>query len=68
MTSDQKTLKDPDADFSFGVRELRRAKAAAPLSVNSAPTKAANEARGVDPYNTSGSFDRKKNWARVGKR
>jgi hypothetical protein len=27
-----------------------------------------NEQRGSDPYNTSGSFDRKKNWARVGKR
>jgi hypothetical protein len=26
------------------------------------------EQRGSDPYNTSGSFDRKKNWARVGKR
>ena len=24
--------------------------------------------RGADPYNTSGSFDRTKNWARVGKR
>ena len=27
-----------------------------------------HERRGSDPYNTSGSFDRKKNWARVGKR
>jgi hypothetical protein len=27
-----------------------------------------NQPRGSDPYNTSGSFDRKKNWARVGKR
>jgi hypothetical protein len=32
------------------------------------PKAAANEARGVDPYNTSGSFDRKKHWERVGKR
>ena len=32
------------------------------------PAKAANEARGFDPYNTSGSFDRKKHWERVGKR
>ena len=30
--------------------------------------KQGNEQRGSDPYNTSGSFDRKKNWARVGKR
>jgi len=37
------------------------------LKVAEAPPKA-NEARGVDPYNTSGSFDRKKHWERVGKR
>jgi hypothetical protein len=30
--------------------------------------KTSNAQRGSDPYNTSGSFDRKKNWARVGKR
>jgi hypothetical protein len=28
----------------------------------------AKENRGFDPYNTSGNFDRKKNWNRVGKR
>ena len=28
----------------------------------------AQEKRGFDPYNSSGSFDRKKNWNRVGKR
>jgi hypothetical protein len=27
-----------------------------------------NEKRGFDPYNTSGSFDRKNNWSRIGKR
>jgi hypothetical protein len=37
------------------------------LSLESAPRKAAAE-RSSDPYNTSGSFDRTKNWARVGKR
>jgi hypothetical protein len=30
--------------------------------------RAAAEERNPDPYNTSGSFDRTKNWARVGKR
>jgi len=50
------------------VRELRQAHAAQELSVDAEPTKAANQNRGCDPYNTSGSFDRKKNWARVGKR
>ena len=38
------------------------------LAFTAAPLKAANEKRGFDPYNTSGSFDRKKNWMRVGKR
>jgi hypothetical protein len=68
MTSDHKTRSDPESTFSYGVRELRQAKAAPDLAVASAPPKAANEQRGFDPYNTSGSFDRKKNWARVGKR
>lgn len=39
------------------------------LAAHSDPArKPGNEQRGSDPYNTSGSFDRKKNWARVGKR
>jgi hypothetical protein len=68
MASDDTTGNDPESTFSYGVRELRQAKAVPQLSVASAPVKAANEQRGFDPYNTSGSFDRKKNWARVGKR
>ena len=68
MASDEKGRDDPDSNFSFGVRELRRAAAATTLTVESAARKAANENRGFDPYNTSGSFDRKKNWSRVGKR
>jgi len=69
MASDHKTRNDPETDFSFGVRELRQARAAQKLSVvDQTPQKAANQNRGFDPYNTSGSFDRKKNWARVGKR
>ncbi len=38
------------------------------LTVGDPHRKQGNEPRGSDPYNTSGSFDRKKNWARVGKR
>jgi hypothetical protein len=68
MASDHKTGNDPDSEFSFGVRELRQANLAQQLSVDAAPLKAANENRGCDPYNTTGSFDRKKNWTRVGKR
>jgi hypothetical protein len=68
MTSDRKTGNDPDSNFSFGVREMRQATALSELSVTDAPIKAPNEKRGFDPYNTSGSFDRTKQWARVGKR
>jgi hypothetical protein len=67
MMSDDKTRGDPQANFSYGVREMRQS-AARELRVENAPRKAANDQRGFDPYNTSGSFDRKKNWARVGKR
>ena len=68
MTSNRKAGDDPDSTFSFGVRELRHANVVRELKVDDAPVKAANEKRGFDPYNTTGSFDRKKNWMRVGKR
>jgi hypothetical protein len=38
------------------------------LSLADSPRKNTTHERGSDPYNTSGSFDRKKNWARVGRR
>ncbi len=38
------------------------------LSLDTTPRKSANGQRNPDPYNSSGSFDRTKNWARVGKR
>jgi hypothetical protein len=51
------------------VREIKHAATAKDLSlVDTSRLRAANENRGVDPYNTSGSFDRKRNWTRVGKR
>jgi len=68
MASDDKTRNEPDTNFSYGVRELRQSNAARKLTVVTQPPKTANENRGSDPYNTSGSFDRKKNWMRVGKR
>jgi len=61
-------FKDDDLNFSFGVRELRNAKLREPLSLDTGNLKVVNENRGFDPYNTSGSFDRTKNWIRVGKR
>ena len=70
MTSESKERADPESTFSYGVRELSDATAAQGLSVHP-PTqkpKPAKEICGVDHYNTSGGFDRKKNWTRVGKR
>jgi hypothetical protein len=69
MSSNQKVRGDDDSNFTYGVRELRQAKAAVaqPLAVEDAP-KTVDKNLGFDPYNTSGSFDRKKNWTRVGKR
>ena len=68
MTSNRKAGNDPESTFSFGVRELRQANVVRDLRVDDAPIKPANEKRGVDPYNTTGGFDRTKNWTRVGKR
>jgi hypothetical protein len=58
----------PDSNFSFAVHELEQSAEVRELKVHAAPLKAANENRGFDPYNTSGSFDRKQHWMRVGKR
>jgi hypothetical protein len=68
MASDYKTPGDNDSNFSFGVRELRQARAAQNLAVDPTPKKPSYKEQGSDPYNTSGSFDRTKNWTRVGKR
>jgi hypothetical protein len=58
--------------FSFGTRELREAQKqneqpAAPVIDPAAPNPR-DAGGGFDPYNSSGGFDRRKNWARVGKR
>jgi hypothetical protein len=68
MASEDKTRGEPELDFGFGVRELRQANVAQELSVDVAPLKAANEKCGFDPYNSSGSFDRQKNWTKLSKR
>jgi hypothetical protein len=38
------------------------------LSLDVESLKPTKPERNADPYNTSGSFDRTKNWAKVGKR
>ena len=72
MSNEDKSVQDKDAKFSFGVREMKvrnaQAAAAKALALAESQPKAANDTRGFDPYNSSGSFDRKKNWTRVGKR
>ena len=67
MAIDENNQRD-DSSFSYAVRELRQAKAARTLSLDAGPKKPSYKEQGSDPYNTSGSFDRTKNWARVGKR
>ena len=67
MPSDNKNPGD-DTKFSFAVRELRQAKAAQNLALQPDPKKACFKDQGSDPYNTSGGFDRTKNWTRVGRR
>jgi hypothetical protein len=68
MASDDKGRAKDDSSFSFAVRELRQARAAQTLALDPGPKKVSYKEQGSDPYNTSGSFDRKKNWTKVGRR
>ena len=68
MATDYKSQADDDSSFSFAVRELRQAKAAPSLALDPAPKKVSYKELGSDPYNSSGSFDRKQNWTRIRKR
>ena len=70
MSNGDKISNDPDPKFSFGTRELREARRAEPHAVEDPPRKPENNdaGGGFDPYNSSGSFDRRKHWERVGKR
>jgi len=70
MANGKKILNDRDPNFSFGTRELRDARRAEALAVvqTTGKTATADAGGGFDPYNTSGSFDRRKHWERVSKR
>jgi hypothetical protein len=59
---------ESDTKFTLGVKELRQAQSATTLPAEPESVEVVHEDRGVDPYNTSGSFDRNKAWSRVGKR
>jgi hypothetical protein len=68
MASDHGNSGESDSDFTFAVRELRQARVAKTLALDPGPRKPSYKEQGADPYNSSGSFDRTKNWTRVGKR
>jgi len=77
MVIEKKGAESADAQFAFGDREVDRAKEAqavarrvakALIDNPEAAQQAAGECQGFDPYNSSGSFDRRKHWERVGKR
>ena len=83
MPSDE-VVQDSDAEsnFSFAVTELRRAQLERSRSaraeaasggadggrLRTVRVRPVDHAQGFDPYNSTGSFDRSKSWARVGKR
>jgi hypothetical protein len=73
MASNEKVRGDQEAAVSIERRrEQRRAEDVAriirTLSLDVESPKALDKDMGSDPYNTSGSFDRKKHWTRVSKR
>jgi hypothetical protein len=69
MASFSNKTDDQESNFSFAEAELRAARNVQGLSLQAAAPKPASiKHQGFDPYNTSGSFDRKKHWTRVGRR
>jgi len=70
MANGNEVSNDRDPKFSFGTRELRDARRAEALAIEetSGKPKNADAGGGFDPYNSSGSFDRRKHWERVSKR
>ena len=67
MSSTNDNRDESESTFSYGLKELREAEKTRNLSLGT-PTAIRPENAGSDPYNTSGSFDRKKHWTRVGRR
>ena len=68
MSNDIRNSNDRRGPLAFETREQTRAKRNLAVARNAEPHKTGAELRSSDPYNTSGSFDRTKNWSRVGKR
>jgi hypothetical protein len=70
MSNGNKISSGRDPNFSFATRELREARRAEAQAVEEPSREPKNNdaGGGFDPYNSSGSFDRRKHWERVGKR
>jgi hypothetical protein len=68
MSNDVKNSNDRRGPPAFETRERARGRRERALSLDTASHGNETDLRGSDPYNTSGSFDRTKNWSRVGKR
>jgi len=67
MSKDIKNSNDRHGPPAFEIREHSRKRESA-LSLEIEPIGTGTALRSSDPYNTSGSFDRTKNWSKVGKR
>jgi hypothetical protein len=68
MSNDVKNSNDRRGPPAFETREQARVRRAHALSLDTQSHGSETAQSGSDPYNTSGSFDRTKNWSRVGKR
>jgi hypothetical protein len=68
MSSDNKFSNDRNTASAARSRDLPKTPRKSGLSLSVESLKPTQQERSSDPYNTSGSFDRTKNWARVGKR
>ena len=73
MANDQATVRDKDtaaraASGEPAPAQTRQPPPAHALGLETPEAKAAKEAPGFNPYDTTGGFDRKKNWAQVRRR
>jgi hypothetical protein len=68
MAQSGESATSGDTCFTFGVRELEEAQSTARMTLEIAPPRtplrAIDESRGFDPYNTSGTLNRKNHWSR----
>jgi hypothetical protein len=68
MSKDIKNSSDRREPPAFETREQARVRRERALTLDLERHRNETALRSSDPYNTSGSFDRTKNWSRVGKR